>query len=110
MSTSSMIGSNELNKDNVLDVKIKGDLITGNLVDGRKFETYTPYDPNLIDKLSKKDVKIDVSPTEKGSSFLSIILSWFPMLLLIGVWLFFMRQMNVSYTHLTMPTNREVYI
>jgi cell division protease FtsH len=84
----------ELNKDNVLDVKIKGDLITGNLVDGRKFETYTPYDPNLIDKLSKKDVKIDVSPTEKGSSFLSIILSWFPMLLLIGVWLFFMRQMQ----------------
>ncbi len=84
----------ELNKDNVLDVKIKGDLITGNLADGRKFKTYTPYDPNLIDKLSKKDVKIDVAPAEKGSSFLGIILSWFPMLLLIGVWLFFMRQMQ----------------
>ena len=85
----------EVEKDNVLDVNIKGDLINGNLVDGKKFETYAPYDPNLIEKLSNKDVKINVEPySGKGSSLLNIILSWFPMLLLIGVWLFFMRQMQ----------------
>ena len=86
---------NEVEKDNVLDVNIKGDLINGNLADGRKFKTYTPYDPNLIEKLSNKNVTINVEPyNQKGSSLLSIILSWFPMLLLIGVWLFFMRQMQ----------------
>ena len=86
---------NEVEKDNVLDVNIKGDLINGNLVDGKKFKTYAPYDPNLIEKLSNKDVKINVEPySGKGSSLLNIILSWFPMLLLIGVWLFFMRQMQ----------------
>ena len=85
----------EVEKDNVLEVNIKGDLINGNLVDGKKFKTYTPYDPNLIEKLSNKDVKINVEPySGKGSSLLNIILSWFPMLLLIGVWLFFMRQMQ----------------
>ena len=86
---------NEVEKDNVLDVNIKGDMINGNLADGRKFKTYTPYDPNLIEKLSNKNVTINVEPyNPKGSSLLSIILSWFPMLLLIGVWLFFMRQMQ----------------
>ena len=86
---------NEVEKDNVLDVNIKGDLINGNLADGRKFKTYTPYDPNLIEKLSNKNVIINVEPyDQKGSSLLNIILSWFPMLLLIGVWLFFMRQMQ----------------
>ena len=85
----------EVDKDNVLDVNIKGDLINGNLADGKKFKTIAPYDPNLIEKLSSKDVKINVEPyNQKGSSLLSIILSWFPMLLLIGVWLFFMRQMQ----------------
>ena len=86
---------NEVEKDNVLDVNIKGDLINGNLADGGRFKTYTPYDPNLIEKLSNKNVKINVEPyNSKGSSFLHVILSWFPMLLLIGVWLFFMRQMQ----------------
>ena len=85
----------EVEKDNVLDVNIKGDLINGNLADGKKFKTYTPYDPNLIEKLSNKNVKINVEPmSTTGSSFFNIILSWFPMLLLIGVWLFFMRQMQ----------------
>ena len=86
---------NEVEKDNVLDVTIKGDLINGNLADGKKFKTYTPYDPNLIEKLSNKNVTINVEPYDpKGSSLLNIILSWFPMLLLIGVWLYFMRQMQ----------------
>ena len=85
---------NEVEKDNVIDVNIKGDVISGNLADGNKFKTISPYDPNLIEKLSNKDVTINVEQYKKGSSLLSIILSWFPMLLLIGVWLFFMRQMQ----------------
>ena len=60
----------EVEKDNVLDVNIKGDLINGNLADGKKFKTYTPYDPNLIEKLSNKNVKINVEPmSTTGSSF-----------------------------------------
>jgi len=86
---------NEVEKDNVIDVNIKGDLISGNLADGKKFKTYAPYDPNLIEKLSNKNVTINAEPFKsKGSSLLNILLSWFPMLLLIGVWLFFMRQMQ----------------
>ena len=86
---------NEVEKGSVIDVNIKGDSINGVLVDGNKFKTYAPYDPNLIEKLSNKNVTINVEPyKDKGSSILNIILSWFPMLLLIGVWLFFMRQMQ----------------
>ena len=63
--------------------------------DGTAFNTYAPNDPNLIEKLSSKGVSITASPQEdKMPSFLGILLSWFPMLLLIGVWIFFMRQMQ----------------
>ena len=86
---------NELEKGNILDVNIKGDLINGNMLDGKKFKTYAPYDPSLVEKLSKQNVRINVEPVNNNkSSFFNIILSWFPMLLLIGVWIFFMRQMQ----------------
>ena len=86
---------NELEKGNILDVNIKGDLINGNMLDGKKFKTYAPYDPSLVEKLSKQNVTINVEPVNNNkSSFFSIILSWFPMLLLVGVWIYFMRQMQ----------------
>ena len=76
-------------------VTIKGRSITGVRKDGRSFSTYAPNDPNLIDKLDKTGVIIDAAPADEGSpSLLSILISWFPMLLLIGVWIFFMRQMQ----------------
>ena len=85
----------ELDKGNIVEVNIKGDLINGDLINGKKFKTVAPYDPNLVEKLSKQNVRINVEPiNNKKSSFFSIILSWFPMLLLIGVWIFFMRQMQ----------------
>ena len=85
----------ELDKGNIVEVNIKGDLINGDLIDGKKFKTVAPYDPNLVEKLSKQNVRINVEPiNNKKSSFFNIILSWFPMLLLIGVWIFFMRQMQ----------------
>ena len=65
------------------------------MLDGKKFKTYAPYDPSLVEKLSKQNVTINVEPVNNNkSSFFSIILSWFPMLLLVGVWIYFMRQMQ----------------
>ena len=79
----------------VMNVEIKGNNITGVLADGKTFSTYAPNDPNLVEKLSSKGVSITAFPIEdKMPSLLGILLSWFPMLLLIGVWVFFMRQMQ----------------
>ena len=75
----------------ISDVSIQGRTLEGHFAGGQLFSTYLPDYPNLIDKLKSAGVTINVYPTEsKMGSFLGIILSWFPMLLLIGVWLFFM--------------------
>jgi len=79
----------------VRNVTIQGNNISGNFRDGRSFTTYTPNDPNLVQTLTKKGVRITAQPSDEGSPTLfSILISWFPMLLLIGVWIFFMRQMQ----------------
>ena len=79
----------------VVQVEIKGNNIEGILSDGTVFNTYTPNDPNLVEKLTSKGVTITASPLEdKMPSLIGVLLSWFPMLLLIGVWIFFMRQMQ----------------
>jgi len=79
----------------VVQVEIKGNDIQGILSDGTTFNTYAPNDPNLVEKLASKGVSITALPLEdKMPSLLGILLSWFPMLLLIGVWVFFMRQMQ----------------
>ena len=79
----------------VMQVKIKGNNIEGILSNGTAFSTYAPNDPNLVEKLTSKGVTITAAPLEdKMPSMLGILLSWFPMLLLIGVWVFFMRQMQ----------------
>tara|TARA_Y100000590_G_scaffold33284_2_gene36475 strand:- start:976 stop:2883 length:1908 start_codon:yes stop_codon:yes gene_type:complete len=80
---------------NVTEVKIRGNNIEGYLNDGRPFKTYSPNYPNLVDKLNESGVKITAEPSEQGMHpLLSVLLSWFPMLLLIAVWIFFMRQMQ----------------
>ena len=79
----------------VVEVEIKGNNISGTLSNGENFSTYSPNYSNLVDKLSEKGVSIAASPIEdKMPSLFGILLSWFPMLLLIGVWIFFMRQMQ----------------
>jgi cell division protease FtsH len=84
-----------LEEGRVIQVEIIGNNIEGVLSDGTTFNTYAPNDPNLVEKLSSKGVNITASPQEdKMPSLLGILLSWFPMLLLIGVWVFFMRQMQ----------------
>ena len=85
----------EVDAGRVMEVKIQGSNINGTLSDGSKFHTYSPNYPDLVEKLSSKNVNIVASPAEdKMPSLLGVLLSWFPMLLLIGVWIFFMRQMQ----------------
>ena len=79
----------------IKSVKIEGNNIYGETIDGLEFFTYSPRDPNLIEKLSEANVSIVASAEQSGMHPLfSIFLSWFPMLLLIGVWIFFMKQMQ----------------
>jgi cell division protease FtsH len=78
----------------VVQVTIQGDQITGTSSQG-PFKTYAPKDPELIKLMRSKGVKISVKP-EENSSWFQVFLSWVPMLLLIGVWIFFMRQMQVG--------------
>ena len=85
----------EVDAGNVREVTIAGETITGNFNDNRSFQTYSPKDPNLVDRLYEKGVKITARPAnEDVPSLLDVFVSWFPMLLLIAVWIFFMRQMQ----------------
>ena len=85
----------EVEDGRVINVEIQGNNISGILSDGSPFKTYSPNYPNLVEKLSNKGVSILASPLDdKMPSLLGVLLSWFPMLLLIAVWIFFMRQMQ----------------
>ncbi len=85
----------DVKNGNVSRVEIRGNNITGEYSNGTLFSTYSPNDPSLIDKLEKNNIEIIAQPLEKNSPGLfDILISWFPMLLLIGVWIFFMRQMQ----------------
>ena len=84
----------EVDNGRVVQVEIQGNNIKGVMSNGERFTTYSPNDPNLIEKLSSKGVSISASPTEeKMPSLFGILLSWFPMLLLIAVWIFFMLSL-----------------
>ncbi len=87
----------EVEKGEVRDVTMKGQEITGRFRDGRPLMTYAPEDSSLIAKLQNAGVKITAQPSSDGTpSLWNILISWFPMLLLIGVWIFFMRQMQAG--------------
>ena len=86
---------NEVNGGRVRDVVIQGRTVSGQLTDGRTFQTYTPEDPTLVQRLTDKGVRVIAKPEDSDvNPLLHYLLSWFPMLLLIGVWVFFMRQMQ----------------
>ncbi|MBO7097663.1 MAG: ATP-dependent zinc metalloprotease FtsH [Alphaproteobacteria bacterium] len=85
----------EAENKRIAEVTVSGPDVYGKMVDGTSFYTYAPYDPSMIETLRKNNVKVNAKPMDTGSStFWSIFVSWFPMLLLIGVWIFFMRQAN----------------
>ena len=75
---------------NVSEVNIRGNNVEGYFEDGRPFTTYSPNYPDMVEKLNVSGVKITAEPSDRAMHpILSILLSWFPMLLLIGVWIFF---------------------
>jgi len=80
----------------VSSVTIQGKNILGTFKEGKEFKTYAPDDPELMKLLREHDVRISAKPEEESSIWQSILISWFPMLLLIGVWIFFMRQMQAG--------------
>ena len=85
----------EVNGGRVRDVTIMGRTVSGQMTDGRSFQTYTPEDPSLVSRLTDKGVRVVAKPEDSDvNPLLHYLLSWFPMLLLIGVWVFFMRQMQ----------------
>jgi len=85
----------DVNRGQVTDVTIQGNSIIGHFSDGRAFTTYSPTDPGLVGRLIDKGVRITASPVDENvPSLFGVLVSWFPMLLLIGVWIFFMRQMQ----------------
>jgi len=86
---------NDVNRGQVADVTIQGNNISGHFTDSRAFTTYAPSDPNLVSRLTEKNVRITAAPVDENvPSLFGVLISWFPMLLLIGVWIFFMRQMQ----------------
>ncbi|MBK7956542.1 MAG: ATP-dependent zinc metalloprotease FtsH [Candidatus Accumulibacter sp.] len=84
----------EVGKGTIAKVVIEGRVLKATTTDGRKLTSYAPPDLWMVSDLLKHGVKIEAKPEEEQSFLMSIFVSWFPMLLLIGVWVFFMRQMQ----------------
>ena len=78
----------------VQSVTIRGNLVTGKLKDGGEFRTYVVESQDFVKLLRDKNVKISVRPVDQNPWYMSLLISWFPMILFIGVWIFFMRQMQ----------------
>jgi len=83
-----------VDKSQVTEVTIQGDSITGRLSSGKAFKTYAPKDAGAIALLKEKGVRISAKPLDDSPWYMTVLVSWLPMLLLIGVWIFFMRQMQ----------------
>jgi len=85
----------EVTKGQVKDVQITGKVLSGHMTDGRSFSTNEPDDPGLVQRLLDKNVSVQSVPVDENApSIISIMVSWFPLLVIAGVWFFFMRQMQ----------------
>ncbi len=84
----------EVKAGHIAEVMIEGRKLQAKTTDGKSVTSYSPGDPWLVSDLLKYGVQIKAKPDEEQSLLMSIFVSWFPMLLLIGVWVFFMRQMQ----------------
>ncbi|MFP3866891.1 MAG: ATP-dependent zinc metalloprotease FtsH [Desulfobacteraceae bacterium] len=85
-----------VNEGKVASVTLQGEDIVGKKLDGQDFRTYSPNDPELIKTLRDKGVEIVAKPVEDSAWYTSFLISWLPMILLIGIWIFFMRQMQAG--------------
>ncbi|MDP3539856.1 MAG: ATP-dependent zinc metalloprotease FtsH [Azonexus sp.] len=84
----------EVRQGRITKVVMEGRTLKATTTDGKRITSYAPPDLWLVSDLLKSGVKIEAKPEEEQSFLTSIFVSWFPMLLLIGVWVFFMRQMQ----------------
>ena len=91
---SDFIGSVE--RGDVQAVVIQGPNIQGKYKNGGLFKTFAPDDPGLVNSLRSKDVKITAKPEDESPWYMTLLLNWFPMLILVGVWIFFMRQLQMG--------------
>jgi cell division protease FtsH len=91
---SEFMGSVE--RGDVQEVVIQGQNIQGKYKSGERFRSFAPNDPELVKSLRERKVKIAAKPEDESPWYMVLLLNWFPMLLLIGVWIFFMRQMQVG--------------
>ncbi|MDL1955711.1 MAG: ATP-dependent zinc metalloprotease FtsH [Candidatus Desulfofervidus auxilii] len=80
----------------VISVTLKGNEVKGVLITNESFHTYVPKDNQLIPLLRQHGVRIRVEPEENSPWYMTILISWFPMILLIAVWIFFMRQVQAG--------------
>jgi len=85
-----------VDRGDVQEVVIQGHNIQGKYKNGERFRTFAPNDPELVKSLREKRIKIAAKPEDDSPWYMVLLLNWFPMLLLIGVWIFFMRQMQVG--------------
>ncbi|MGI9465418.1 MAG: ATP-dependent zinc metalloprotease FtsH, partial [Aestuariivirgaceae bacterium] len=85
-----------VDRGEVRDVIISGESITGKQSNGQSFQTYAPKDADMIKRLNDKGVEITARPPAEEGLLPSLLFSWFPILLMIGVWIFFMRQMQAG--------------
>jgi cell division protease FtsH len=83
-------------KGGVQEVTIQGHNIHGKYQNGERFRTFAPNDPELVKTLREKKVKIAAKPEDESPWYMVLLVNWFPMFLLIAVWIFFMRQMQVG--------------
>ena len=86
----------QVEKGNIVGVVIQGQAISGTQVDGARFKTFAPQDADLIKILRSRGVTIKAKPPAESPWYMNLLVSWFPMILLIGVWIFFMRQMQAG--------------
>ena len=85
-----------VDKGEVTEVEMEGQNIRGKFHNQERFKSYAPNDPDLVKLLRSKDVKISAKPEAGDPWYVVAFVQWFPVLLLIGVWIFFMRQMQVG--------------
>ena len=84
----------QVDNGQVMSVTIQGHTLTGRTADGKTVQTYAPQDLGLVNRLIEKKVEVKAEPPEEQPWYMTLLVSWFPMLLLVGVWIFFMRQMQ----------------
>jgi len=84
----------QVKQGQIAKVSIEGHVLKGVTTDGKRITTYAPSDPWMVSDLLKNGVVVEARPEEEPSFLMNLFISWFPMLLLIGVWVFFMRQMQ----------------